>query len=683
QVPNVKLRPVQKTSSRRRTPPPSVTPASSPPLTEDPSSSYVDPCPRPLRGVVLCATGVDKSTVFGKATEMGASTNVDFTDRITHLIAERPGGAKYLCAVERKIPILKPSWILDNFEIWLRGDFFDFEESIEQHRLPIFDRVILCLSGYEDIPTRTEINRKVTRNGGIYVKALERPVRVTHLICSGSEETDKMKYARKFNERREANIKIVWEEWFNDCLEYGAGQFDETPYLIEKPRPEPRAMTQLPPLPPSIQRVIQPIPINPDPLPEPEPFFAEEEEIAQARRVPAVTVRVWETLLKHRGFVQQGNKLVRVDRAEGVKPSQRTAAPESLPPGKGQSALATFSRTKSFAPSRPETELPKQPFRRATSLMPVRNTPTPELAPVPESAPSQIQACAKPGIFSGIRFRARGEARSTSVRGAVEGCGGIWIEGADEEHEADIILVRLVSGSALYRAETDEAECTKYRTECWMEACLARERVCAVDEHISFMPLGIEVPIPSASDIVLSPSGLDIAEDTWVKRLTRALGILHAPTFSRASTHLLCPAGSGQKFKKAHDWGIPVISMEWLKQMTTTGTVPSVFDYLVLYPAGQGVQAKGKQKAVRGVNPSQNGQPPTSSQIFLRCELLSNSPCACSGCPIRCRTTSSNGYGYRHRTHCRPRTIWPADASVQRIGGRSGRRFAPSPDANA
>jgi DNA replication regulator DPB11 len=75
---------------------------------------------------------------------MGASTTAAFTDYVTHLIAEEHGGAKYWvrtfhsgtlydyrilyqCAVERKIPILKPSWILDTFEIWQRGDDFDFD----------------------------------------------------------------------------------------------------------------------------------------------------------------------------------------------------------------------------------------------------------------------------------------------------------------------------------------------------------------------------------------------------------------------------------------------------------------------------------------------------------------------------------------------------------------------------
>jgi DNA replication regulator DPB11 len=427
------------------------------------------------------------------------------------------------------------------------------------------------------VASRTEINRLVTQNGGKYVKALERPVRVTHLLCAGDQETDKMKYARKFNQRGEANIKIVWQEWFHDCLEYGGacvmipiwlhcsstftGQFDEKPYLVENPRPEPRIFTQLPAA-PALDPA--PRPMLPDPAPVPEPTTVDEDEIASARRVPAVTLRVWESLLKPRGFVREGGKLVRTgadsaaqagkaattapktSQAAPVSLSQRAVVLEPMIPGrKGHSALSSYSRTNSFASARPEAELSKQPFRRAASLMStVRDSPAPEVAPaavapVPAASP-------KTGIFFGMRFRARGEARSATVREAVEERGGVWV--GDDESDIDFILVRLVrfahlasavysdhsrplSGSTLYRAELDDAERAKYRTECWMEACLARTRLCAPDEHVSFIPLGIALPIPGANAIVLSPSGLDIAEDTWVKRLARALGLpIPSPT---------------------------------------------------------------------------------------------------------------------------------------------------------
>jgi hypothetical protein len=43
-----------------------------------------------------------------------------------------------------------------------------------------------------------------------------------------------------------------------------------------------------------------------------------------------------------------------------------------------------------------------------------------------------------------MRFRVRAEARSASVRSAIEGCGGTWVEDENEEESVDFVIVRLV-----------------------------------------------------------------------------------------------------------------------------------------------------------------------------------------------------------------------------------------------
>lgn len=98
-------------------------------------------------------------------------------------------------------------------------------QSVASHRLPVFSGVILCTSGIS-IVHRTKINKLLTAAGGTYVKALERPVRVTHLLCTGDTETDEMRYAQKFNVTGEADppIQLVWEEWFWDALEFGGSR---------------------------------------------------------------------------------------------------------------------------------------------------------------------------------------------------------------------------------------------------------------------------------------------------------------------------------------------------------------------------------------------------------------------------------------------------------------------------
>lgn len=72
-------------------------------------------CPRPFKNVVVCATGVldkvffsiyetrrrvqsdaSQPALFKLALELGATSVSAFTDRVTHLVAESHGGAKYL-----------------------------------------------------------------------------------------------------------------------------------------------------------------------------------------------------------------------------------------------------------------------------------------------------------------------------------------------------------------------------------------------------------------------------------------------------------------------------------------------------------------------------------------------------------------------------------------------------------
>ena len=51
------------------------------------------------------------------------------------------------------------------------------------------------------------------------------------------------------------------------------------------------------------------------------------------------------------------------------------------------------------------------------------------------------------------------------------------------------------SGSNFFRQEADEDERKKYRTECWLERCIYDERICSPDEHVSFLPLSIPIPV--------------------------------------------------------------------------------------------------------------------------------------------------------------------------------------------
>ena len=99
-----------------------------------------------------------------------------------------------------------------------------YMQTIRQHRLPVFTSVSLCITGFEDIQKRQEIQKLVTDNGGEIAQSLDRSI--THLVCGPDRGEDgrgttKMQHVQKLNSEKKANIRMVWEEWVWDCIESG------------------------------------------------------------------------------------------------------------------------------------------------------------------------------------------------------------------------------------------------------------------------------------------------------------------------------------------------------------------------------------------------------------------------------------------------------------------------------
>ena len=216
--------------------------------------------------------------------------------------------------------------------------------------------------------------------------------------------------------------------------------------------------------------------------------------------------------MKPRGYEIIGGKLVR---SPTKLQSQAREGDMNMSPlrskgtgveDNGGSIISSFRRN-SFAPPKDKdatASAPRQPFKRVVSTGRSRSTST---APIDKDEGPSTK------LFTGLKFRALGEAQSANVRSEIEGCGGRMVN--EDDDEADYVIVRLVryvifcivwsvmrlglgfpySGSKLYREESDDLEKVKYRTECWLERCMFEERICPPEEHVSFMPLDINTPL--------------------------------------------------------------------------------------------------------------------------------------------------------------------------------------------
>lgn len=227
-----------------------------------------------------------------------------------------------------------------------------------------------------------------------------------------------------------------------------AGRFDEEKYQVRRPRPERKS-------PQEEATSTSPPPTSAAPSDQPEDDQDEsEEELACVKRLPEATLQLWSSLLCRRGYEISNGGLVKSP-SKASRPSMpRSQSP--LPDGRKAegSVISQFRRANSFAPARPEAAPSSrpQPFRRTRTVSIMDTTAnggsfTASARPVREcdvNGESSTSVAAKStGIFAGLKFSALGEAKSTSVRAAIEENGGQMLFGLEDE-DVDYILVRLV-----------------------------------------------------------------------------------------------------------------------------------------------------------------------------------------------------------------------------------------------
>jgi DNA replication regulator DPB11 len=266
------------------------------------------------------------------------------------------------------------------------------------------------------------------------------------------------------------------------------GLFDEGKYLVSQPRPKPR-MTSSPPPPPRSSEAPPELSSSPGPSSPTRPSTPrdgpdgngneDEEQIISAPRLPHDTLRVWASVLGSRGFVVDGGKLTRsptkravsIAKTKGSSPQANKRRPSTREPdedargGVARSLLSTFTRVNSFAPASADVSGPKRAFRRAATLATNEGSKDDSLSflggmrSISDNARAGSSNVAAQGeartisgdetsssqLFAGKRVITLGEARSATVRDAVERAGGKVISEDDiEADEADWIIVRLV-----------------------------------------------------------------------------------------------------------------------------------------------------------------------------------------------------------------------------------------------
>ena len=182
----------------------------------------------------------------------------------------------------------------------------------------------------------------------------------------------------------------------------------------------------------------------------------EEEEMVIMKRLPGVTTRLWEGLLRGRGFQMKEGRLIRSpDRKNlsksGTRVSKRAESPPSPSNARSvennrtvidvpESALqVAFKRTKSFA-VKSDFDSSKSSLQH-TSLTPKPTIARPSSISAPSLKDKHILPEGERRLFIGLKFRLLGEASSQTLTEALSLRGGLIV--LDEEEIVDYIVVRL------------------------------------------------------------------------------------------------------------------------------------------------------------------------------------------------------------------------------------------------
>lgn len=191
------------------------------------------------------------------------------------------------------------------------------------------------------------------------------------------------------------------------------------------------------------------------------------EEIVMGRKLPGSSTRVFEGLLKNRGFEVKSGKLVRSpSKAKAKEPFPSGSSAKEPPDGpsersKGQDkfALSAFTRTKSFAPAGGDSNVGNAPSTSKATLKRASSAHLPPLlssrpllssgssAVITKAAEDVAQTSEKKHVpsgekhlFIGYKFVALGDAKSDHIDNEIKVRGGTVV---DDKYHADFILVRL------------------------------------------------------------------------------------------------------------------------------------------------------------------------------------------------------------------------------------------------
>ncbi|KAG6211109.1 hypothetical protein E4U35_003501 [Claviceps purpurea] len=496
----------------------------------DDEGHTIDPA-QPLRGTVACCTSIppdQRTDIAARVEELGGLHKYDLTPDVTHLIVGAYDTPKYR-HVARERPDIKAmdaAWIEDMAHLWKNDEAIDFVALEKKHQLKALEKcgaespsplqgqsterqsLLICLTGFGE--QREDIASRIKANGGRYTGDLTR--RCTHLIVDKPE-------GKKYAAAKSWEVYTVTLDWLDQTIERGM--------ILEETRFDPL-------LPVKEQGIGAWVKRDPNTLGKRSRSFASN------------------------GTEDKGVRKLRKTASMKLSSQRNTLWGDIL--GRSSSMEHSFAKDNISAEAAPDTT----------------TRPQHHVEPY-ERRPNE-------GILARCIFGIHGfnDKRHTVLEDTIITLGGSVVSslreiamratqpGQSQQSHRFLVVPQISEASSHPNLPSDDVEIV---TEFFLERCLHSKQFIHPSQHVLGRPFPV-FPIPGFSKLVVCSAAFTGLDLNQIARSTSQLGAKFEEEFRRTTSVLVCRSLSAmrkEKLKYAIQWGVPIVSADWLWECISTG----------------------------------------------------------------------------------------------------------------
>lgn len=560
-----------------------------------------------LRGVVICATSSEDAgedaKVEEQAGQLGAHFTKEVTTRVTHLICDKAGSPKHRKICERNAGLKRSDRVIVVTKAWLQTCVnASLRVSPQPYILPPLTSMELCCSSLQ-AEEKGHIEKIATDLGAGYTKILN--MKCTHLI---TETPAGKKYDFAFSIKK---MKIVRPKWIHECARLNV-LLDEAPFLLapqeEDANAGPHALSSM--VNPTIADTASRMPSQ---------FIAgvpggDQDDSAPTTNLDALRVYLTESPFrdadKHAPLRARALRLLALAFATAVPEAQ--PYPNFIVVLRVPIAPSTIPQIKDAV----DTGVPITTLQWLQDCVEQDEILPHERYTVPnwQSADGLGGGRSSSDGLGLSQSQSQGGALASSTfQGCRVSLGALWLR---DEKNCGEVERQLISGRAKVlphdnsgvatagvpthvvcasdlqsreRLLLDSVKRVNERvcgvTPFWVDSCTATQKLLSVAACVLFRPLPYGTPLRDMVEqrVSVTLSGFQRREEgEWnrrrevLSRLVELLGAKYSEKMRRrGTTHVVADnrVKESDKVRKAREWGIKVVSHEWLLVCAKAGKV--------------------------------------------------------------------------------------------------------------